>query len=170
MKKVANSSQNTRVLAASRSVPSAAAKIDPVLAAGAGIGSVPVSPNGRRPTSEGRSRIISSTADAETPSMTQTSVSAMRQPRCSVRLASSGRNTSCPVATLAVMMPTTSPRRPTNQRVAMVAPSTSAVMPVPRPITTPHSSIRCQILVMASEPSSADTTISCAASVTLRRP
>ena len=52
---------------------------------------------------------------------------------------------------------------PTNQRAAMVAPSTSAVMPVPMPITTPHSSISCQTLVMASEANSADTTISCAA-------
>ena len=39
-------------------------------AAGAGSGSVPVSPNGRRPTSLGRSRMSISTANAETPSMT----------------------------------------------------------------------------------------------------
>jgi hypothetical protein len=68
------------------------------------------------------------------------------------------------------MMPTTRPRRAANQRVAMVAPSTSAVMPVPMPITTPQSSISCQSCVMASDATNADTTINCAASVTLRRP
>ena len=114
--------------------------------------------------------LASATTVAETPSMTQTKVSARRQPKRSVRLASSGRNTSWPVATLAVMMPTTRPRRWANQRVAMVAPSTSAVMPVPMPITTPHNSISCQTFVMASEATSAEITISCAASVTLRRP
>ena len=85
-------------------------------------------------------------------------------------VAISGRNTSCPVATLAVRIPTTRPRRAVNQRAAMVAPRTSAVIPVPMPITTPHSSINCQIFVMASEATSADATISCADSVTLRRP
>ena len=131
---------------------------------------MPVSPNGRKPKSLGRSRISISTAKAERPSTQQTSASAARQPSRSVSEASSGRNTSWPVATLAVMMPTTSPRRATNQRVAMVAPSTSAVMPVPMPMTTPHSSISCQTFVMASEATSAETTMSCAASVTLRRP
>ena len=102
--------------------------------------------------------------------MTQTSDSAKRQPYCSVRLASSGKNTSCPVATLAVRMPTTRPRRATNQRAAIVAPSTSAVMPVPSPITTPHSSTNCQTCVIISEASRPETTTSCATSATLRRP
>ena len=74
------------------------------------------------------------------------------------------------MATLAVRMPTTRPRRATNQRAAIVAPSTSAVMPVPSPITTPHSSIRCQTCVIASEATRPDTTINSANSVTLRRP
>ncbi len=85
-------------------------------------------------------------------------------------VASSGRKASCPVATLAVSMPITRPRRATNQRVAMVAPSTSAVMPVPIPITTPHSRMSCQTCVIASEVTRPETTISCAANVTLRRP
>ncbi|MHC2737492.1 hypothetical protein ACVMFA_003263 [Bradyrhizobium liaoningense] len=54
--------------------------------------------------------------------------------------------------------------------VAIVAPSTRAVMPVPIPITTPHSAMSCQTSVMPSESTSAETTISCATSVTLRRP
>jgi hypothetical protein len=170
MKKVANRIQNTGNFEASRSVPSAAATIGTLLGDGAGSGCVPASPNGLRPTSLGRSRMTSKTANAATPSMAQTSASAIRQPNRSVRLASSGRNTNCPVATLAVRMPTTSPRRAANHRVATVAPSTSAVMPVPIPIKTPHSSIRCQTFVMASEASSAKTTINCAVSVTLRRP
>ena len=137
---------------------------------GAGSGWVPSSPNGRRPTSLGRSRITINTAKAATPSITHINASATRQPSRSVRLASSGRNTSCPVATLAVRIPITSPRRTANQRAATVAPSTSAVMPVPMPTTMPHSNIKCQIFVIASEATSAETTISNAESVTLRRP
>ena len=102
--------------------------------------------------------------------MTQISPSAMRQPKRSVRLASSGRNTNCPVATLAVRMPTTRPRRATNQRAAIVAPSTSAVMPVPSPITTPHSSISCQTCVMNSDATRPETTTSCADSVDVAQP
>ena len=170
MKKVANRIQNTFVFAASRSAPNAAAMIGAVLGGGAGSGSVPSSPNGRSARSPGRSRITSNTARAATPSITQISPSAIRQPRLSVRLASSGRNTSCPVATLAVRMPTTRPRRAVNQRAAMVAPSTSAVMPVPRPITTPHSSTNCQICVMNSDATRPEATTSNDVSVTLRRP
>jgi len=44
MKKVANRIQNTRVFAASRSVPSAAAMIGARFGGGAGSGSVPASP------------------------------------------------------------------------------------------------------------------------------
>ncbi|MNW05236.1 hypothetical protein D3C71_2014540 [compost metagenome] len=76
------------------------------------------------------------------------SVSAERQPIVSVREASNGRKTSWPVALLAVISPTTSPRRLSNQRVATVAPSTSAVMPVPTPSTTPQIATRCQSSVM----------------------
>ena len=94
----------------------------------------------------------------------------MRHPIRSVMLASSGRNTSCPVATLAVRIPTTRPRRALNQRAATVAPRTSAVIPVPMPITTPHSNSKCQTFVMASEAKSAEATIRSADSVTLRRP
>ena len=111
-----------------------------------------------------------STAKAATPSITQISASAIRQPYASVRLANSGRKASCPVATLAVRMPTTSPRRAANQRAAIVAPRTSAVMPVPSPITTPHSNTNCQTCVIASDATRPDTTMSSADSVTLRRP
>ena len=66
-----------------------------------------------------------------------------RRARCASRIlvsfASMGRKMSCPVALLAVSMPTTRPRRSANQRVATVAPRTSATMPVPRPTTTPQS-------------------------------
>ena len=48
--------------------------------------------------------------------------------------------------------------------------STNAVMPVPRPTTTPQSRINCQTSVIPSDNTSAETTMSCAASVTLRRP
>ena len=80
MKKVANRIQNTLDFEASRRVPSAAAMIGVLFGGGAGSGSVPSSPNGRRPTSLGRSRMTISTAKAATPSITQTSASAIRQP------------------------------------------------------------------------------------------
>ena len=80
MKKVANRIQNTRDFEASRNVPSAAAMIGALFGGGAASGSVPSSPNGRKPRSLGRSRIIISTANAATPSITQTSASAIRQP------------------------------------------------------------------------------------------
>ena len=80
MKKVANRAQNTCDFDASRKVPSAAAMIGAVLGGGAGKGSVPSSPNGLRPTSLGRSRMIMSTANAATPSIAHTSPSAIRQP------------------------------------------------------------------------------------------
>jgi len=170
MKNVANRIQNTRVFAASRSAPSAAAMIGAVLGAGAGNGSVPSSPYGLKPRSLGRSRMIMSTAKAATPSIPHISASATRQPIRSVSLASIGRNTNWPVATLAVRIPTASPRRAENQRAATVAPSTSAVMPVPIPTTTPHNSINCQSFVIASDVTSAEATISKADSTTLRRP
>ena len=170
IKNVANSAQNTADFEQSRRVPSAAATIGALFGGGASTGSVPSSPNGRRPRSLGRSRINSSTQNAAIASITHTIANATRQPNRSVMLARSGRNTSCPVATLAVRMPTTSPRRAENQRAAIVAPNTSAVMPVPMPITTPQSSISCQTWLIASEARSPDMTISCAATVTLRRP
>ena len=87
-------------------------------------------------------------------SVPSTRHSAIRHPNRSVSSASSGRKTSCPVAVLAVSMPTTRPRRWTNQRVATVAPSTRAVIPVPRPTTIPHSRMSCHTSVIASEPTS----------------
>ena len=54
--------------------------IGAVLGGGAGSGAVPLSPNGRRPRSLGRSRMIISTAKAATASITHTSASAIRQP------------------------------------------------------------------------------------------
>ncbi len=99
---------------------------------------------------------------------TTTEPSAARQPQRSVTLARNGRNTNCPVALLAVSMPITRPRRSENQRVATVAPRTSAVMPVPRPTTIPQNSIRCHtalIIIVPMMPS----TISVTAKITTGR-
>jgi hypothetical protein len=41
----------------------------------------------------------------------------------------------------------TRPRRLTNQRLATVAANTSAIDPVPRPMSTPQSRTSCQLLV-----------------------
>ena len=48
------------------------------------------------------------------------------------------------MALAAVSTPITSPRRRTNQRLAIVAANTSAIEPVPSPISTPHDSTNCQ--------------------------
>ncbi len=50
------------------------------------------------------------------------------------------------MAVLAVSTPITPPRRETNQRFTTVAPSTIAVVPVPRPTRTPHASTSCQLV------------------------
>src|SRR5438445_322776 len=59
--------------------------------------------------------------------------------------ASSGRKSICPVAVLAVSTPITVPRRATNQRLTTVAPSTIAVVPVPRPTRIPQVRTSCQL-------------------------
>ena len=68
---------------------------------------------------------------------------AIRQPRCSVIQAATGRNSNCPVALLALRHPMTRPRRFTNQRLAIVAPSTLAVTPVDRPSIRPQITQSC---------------------------
>ncbi|MDI2020615.1 hypothetical protein PJL18_01124 [Paenarthrobacter nicotinovorans] len=54
-----------------------------------------------------------------------------------------GRNTSWPAALPAVRMPMTRPRLLANQVLAMVAAKTSAMDPVPSPMSTPHVSRIC---------------------------
>ena len=72
-----------------------------------------------------------------------TSPAAQRQPGPSASLAMAGRNTSCPVELAAEKTPTTRPRCRTNQRLATIAPKTSASEPVPTPTAKPHSSQSC---------------------------
>ena len=81
-----------------------------------------------------------------------------------------GRKTSCPVALEAVISPITSPRRWLNQRVATVAPSTSAVIPVPTPMTTPQSRTICQTSVMKKDATIPPAIIASAVAVTCRTP
>ncbi len=68
---------------------------------------------------------------------------------------SSGKNTNCPVAELAVSKPIASPRRVSNQRLTMVAASVVAATPVPAPTIKPHVNTRCHgncIRVLAAVP------------------
>ena len=58
----------------------------------------------------------------------------------------------------------------TNQRLATVAPSTMAVIPVPSPTTTPQSSRSCQNAVMAVARSRPVEIITTAVVMTRRRP
>ena len=62
--------------------------------------------------------------------------------------ASTGKNTSCPVAFAADRMPSTRPRRLSNQRLAMMAASTIDVTPVPVPTSTPQSRVNCHWVCM----------------------
>ncbi len=59
-------------------------------------------------------------------------------------MAMKGRKTSCPAALPAVRMPITRPRLLANQVLAMVAAKTSAMDPVPSPISSPQVSRICQ--------------------------
>ncbi len=59
-----------------------------------------------------------------------------------------GRNSSWPVALAAEKMPVTSPRWRSNQRLATTAPRTSAIAPVPMPMSTPQSSQSCHAEVI----------------------
>ena len=67
-----------------------------------------------------------------------TAIGTLTQPNDVASHASTGRNTSWPLALLAVSMPTTRPRRATNQRLAMVAATPKPVAPAPRPTSTPQ--------------------------------
>ena len=62
----------------------------------------------------------------------------VRQPILTISHISSGTKTSCPAEVAAPKRPSTSPRRATNQRLAIVVPSTVAATPVPTPLSTPQ--------------------------------
>ena len=94
-------------------------------------------------------------------------VTTVFQPPLSASAAMAGRKISVPVAVLADISPITRPRLVVNQRLAMVAPSTAAMLPVPMPETSPQVSIKCQGCVIhrlaAVEPD-----ISASAPITVR--
>ena len=72
----------------------------------------------------------------------------MRQPCAVASAATSGRNTSCPVAPAAVSTPVTRPRWRTNHRLVTVATKVIAIDPVPTPTSSPQHSTSCQACVM----------------------
>jgi hypothetical protein len=140
-KKLAASSQKSRWAAARASAPSAFAS---GLARGSATGgSSGLAPYGRRPRSDGRSRTTKKTIGMTTSSVLATTTETERQPLRPSSEARIGRNTSCPVAVLAVRMPMTRPRRAVNHRWTIVAPRTIAVVPVPSPTSTPQKSTSC---------------------------
>ncbi len=84
--------------------------------------------------------------------------------------AATGRKMSWPVAVLAASRPTTRPRRAVNQRLATMAPRTSAVRPVPAPSSTPQSRNSCHSCVTRVA-SASDTAMKTeAVTMTRRRP
>ncbi len=84
-------------------------------------------------------------ASSAAPAMTSPTA---RHPRCCATTASTGKNTSWPVALAAVSTPVTVPRRLTNQRAATVAATTSPIIPVPTPTPMPHVRISASGVVM----------------------
>src|SRR3954449_4849353 len=143
--KLTASTQNTRVRPASAS-PRRAVRAAPVRTGSTSSAGVP--PYGATPTSRGRSRSRNATRGTTASAAAVVPSAAVRQPHRASAQATSGRNTSCPVAPPAVRMPDTRPRRATNQRPLTVATSDSAIEPVPRPTSTPHSSTSCQLACM----------------------
>jgi hypothetical protein len=79
-----------------------------------------------------------------------------------------GRKISEPVAVAAVSRPSIRPRRATNQRLTMVAPSTMATAPLPTPAITPQVATYCQLCVMKAD-SPVDAAISSRARLIVRR-
>lgn len=64
-----------------------------------------------------------------------------RHPEVSAIAATGGRKMSWPVAWPAASVPMTRPRRVTNQRLAIVSANTSAMEPVPRPMSRPQKTM-----------------------------
>ena len=146
-KNVPNSSQKMRVREASARAATDRRATLPASARRGGAMTA-VSPYGAMPSSPGWSRTISSTSTRQAPQAATAGMTAIRQPACWASQAAAGRNSNCPVAVLAASRPSTRPRRAVNQRLATVAPSTMAVMPVAKPTIRPQVSQSCQISVM----------------------
>ncbi len=160
------SSQNARVLAASRRAVRAVRAAFPVGFAGGSV----MPPRAVTPRSCGWSRRrqrISGTTASATP---VTISAAVRHPCASVMVERTGRKTRLPVAPPAVSTPVTRPRCLTNQRPVIVATKPSASEPVPSPTSTPQQSMSCQlafIQMVRPEPSA---TRPSAAAATRRMP
>jgi hypothetical protein len=163
----AASSQNGRVRTASTS-PRSAARAGLPPAGSTSSSTVP--PYGATPRSRGRSRSSQATNGATASAAAAVPRAAGRQPHLSSTTATTGRNTSCPVAPAAVSTPDTSPRRTTNQRPVTVATSDIAIDPVPRPTSTPQHRISCQLAVMNTVSPLPTATTSSAETTTRRMP
>ena len=170
-KKVTINAQKTHVRLASRSTRSAERTGEIVGGAMGSASGVPgTAPYGIKPMSCGRSRMKSQITSAVSSARTETMRAAARHPGPSAVAAMAGRKSNWPVAFAPEKTPTTSPRRATNQRLATIAPSTSAVEPVAVPITTPHKAHNCQVLVITVVAAEAAATTANASETTMRGP
>ena len=131
-------------------------------------GSISVPPKGAMPTAAGRSgmknRMIGITASAAAATIRL----AVRHPTLSLVWARIGRNTNCPLCTLAVRNPTARPRRWRNHCPAMVAANTLAMVPVAMPESRPQVSTSSQAEVTSVVEAEAKA-ISTSAPGTMRR-
>src|SRR5579862_7584761 len=165
IKNVPARTQNARVRDAILSAASGA------IAVGGGASSTSaVCPYGSSPTSAGRLRMNSQTSTKTRPAAAATIDAAARQPDDSTTVASGVRKINCPVAFAADSVPMTSPRRASNQRVAITAASTIAVTPVAVPTTTPHNRKNCHSVDILVDKATAPAISASALSTTARRP
>ncbi len=96
----------------------------------------PVARQGRG-RSAARARRRSSPGSAPTPTPARMNAHG-RQPARAMIWPNIGRKTSAPVALPAAKSPSTTPRRASNQRVAIVVPNISAIEPAPTPTAAPQ--------------------------------
>ena len=104
---------------------------------------------GRRPSGRSRNASIAMAPAAAKMITTNAARSASRDLR-SVSPAAAEKSAARSRCSRSACRPTR-PRRSANQRVATVAPSTSATIPVPKPTITPQSATSCQTSVIASD-------------------
>ena len=145
IQKVRNSAQNVQLRLASRRVRHG----DPAGPAPRRSTAARRTPAARlvapRPTSEGRSRSTRSTTGTSSSANTATSPAAHRQPGPCGQVRDRGQEDQLSGGAGRGEDPvTTSPRCRTNQRLATIAPKTSAIAPVPTPTGTPQRNQSCQ--------------------------
>ena len=167
MKNVPPSSQKSRDPKPSRSAPSARPNGFSIERTG---GVTVAAPYIGKPISDGYSRSAKNATGIKSAHTPETTSASTRQPGPLTRKPYSGKKISCPVALLAVNSPITVPRRFSNQRLTIVAPTTRPTQPVPRPVIRPQKSINSHGAVIAVESPAASESSRNAPAIVRRNP